>query len=143
MVHKDARIGPGTMIWFRELSNIGNCEIGSGCNIHAPVWIADGVKIGNRVKIQAFTFIPPGVTIGDDVFIGPHVCFTNDKHPPSGGNWSKTIVARRAVIGAGAVILPVSIGEDAVVGAGAVVVRDVFPETTVVGNPAKPVRGSG
>ena len=137
MVHKNARIGSGTVIWFRELSNIGDCVIGASCIIHSHVWIGNGVRIGNRVKIQAFTFIPTGVTIEDDVFIGPHVCFTNDKHPPSQGkHWHETTIRQGAVIGAGAVILP---GLDIAghIGAGAVVTKNVPYGLLVVGNPAK------
>lgn len=127
MVHKDAKIGPGTFIWHRDLSNIGQIITGSGCTIHSHVWIADGVVIGNRVKIQAFAFIPEGVLLEDDVFIGPHVCFTNDKFPPSHRtHWAPTVVKRGAVIGANATILPgITIGVSAVVGAGAVVTKDV------------------
>lgn len=127
MINKDAKIGEGTFIWFRELSNIGRIECGKGCVIHSHVWIADGVQIGNRVKIQAFAFIPEGVLLEDDVFIGPHVCFTNDKFPPSHRTkWAPTVVKKGAVIGANATILPgVTIGVSAVVGAGAVVTKDV------------------
>lgn len=139
MIHKLAKIGHGCMIWFQDLSNIGVCEIGTGCIIHSHVWIGDGVKIGNKVKIQAFSFIPKGVTIQDNVFIGPHVTFTNDKYPPSGGKgWAETLVKQGAVIGAGAVILPgITIGENAKVGAGAVVTKSVPDNVVVCGNPAK------
>jgi UDP-2-acetamido-3-amino-2,3-dideoxy-glucuronate N-acetyltransferase len=139
MIHKLARIGHGCMIWFENLSNIGNCTIGTGCVIHSHVWIGDGVKIGNRVKIQAFSFIPDGVTIGDDVFIGPRVTFTNDKHPPSyGRGWSGTIVNDGASIGACATILPgIIIGKNAVIGAGSVVTKSVDDGKTVYGVPAR------
>lgn len=132
------KTGNNTKIWHPEKSVILDCEIGDDCTIHAPVWIGANVKIGNRVKIQAFSFIPDGVTIEDDVFIAPHVCFTNDKHPPSHGNWSQTFVRNGAVIGANATILPgVTIGRRALIGAGAVVTKDVAPHQVVVGNPAK------
>ena len=132
------KVGEGTRIWHREKSVFGNCEIGSNCVIHAPVWIGDGVNIGDYTKVQAFAFIPTGVTIGWKCFIGPHVCFTNDKYPPSNGKaWEPTIVKDRVSIGAGAIILPgVTIWEDAVIGAGAVVTKDVPDHAIVYGNPA-------
>ena len=130
-------IGFGTTIYHPELSNFINPTIGKQCVVHAPVWIGD-VKIGDRCKIQAFAFIPTGITIEDDVFIGPHVCFTNDKNPPSGGKWSETFVKKGAVIGAGSVILPgITIGEKAVIGAGSVVTKDVPDNNIVYGNPAR------
>lgn len=128
-----------TMIYHPEKSVILDCSIGEGCTIHAPVWIGNNVVIGDNVKIQAFSFIPDGVTIGDDSFVGPHVCFTNDKHPPS-PEWLKTVVGKHVSIGAGAVILPgVTIGDWAVIGSGSVVTKDVPESVTVVGNPARPL----
>ena len=126
-----------TKVWRPDLSVILDAKIGVGGTIHAFVWIGHGVKIGKRCRIQAYAFIPTGVTIGDDVFIGPGVKFTNDRYPPS-QEWEPTIVRDKASIGAGAVILPgVVIGEGAVVGAGSVVTRDVPEYTTVKGNPAR------
>ena len=131
------------MIYKPELSNIHeSVVIDDSCTVHSHVWIGKGVKIGKNVKIQAFAFIPPGVTIADNVFIGPHVCFTNDRRPPSGGrNWDRTFVEKGAVIGAGAVVLPgLTIGEDAFIGAGAVVTHSVQPNTMVIGNPARIIK---
>lgn len=132
-----------TKIWHKELSNIGKCTIGNNCTIHSHVWIGDDVLIGDGCRIQAFAFIPTGVEIGDNVFIGPHVCFTNDKNPPSArAHWQYTIVMKGVSIGANATILPgIFIGEGARVGAGAVVTKDVMPYTTVVGNPARVIKG--
>jgi acetyltransferase-like isoleucine patch superfamily enzyme len=122
--------------WHKELSNIGNCLIGEGSIIHSHVWIGDRVKIGERCRIQAFAFIPTGVRLGNDVFIGPHVCFTNDKYPPS-NEWEVTIVEDYVSIGAGAVILPgVTLGTGCKIGAGAVVTKNVPAGETWVGNPA-------
>ena len=132
--------GLGTIVYSPEKSNFGrNVQIGKRCKIHFPVWFGDNVVIGNDCKIQAFTFIPEGVIIEDNVFIGPHVCFTNDKHPPSQGkSWGKTIVRRGAVIGANASILPgIEIGENATIGAGSVITKNIEANRTVAGNPAK------
>ena len=118
-----------TRIYHPEKSVIGDCDIGEACTIHAPVWIGDGVSIGSHTRIQAFAFIPPGVTIGVGCFIGPHVCFTNDKHPPSPREeWLPTIVEDEVVIGAGAIILPgITLGRGCRIAAGAVVTKDVPP----------------
>lgn len=133
------KVGPGTQFHRLDLSNISpDCTIGSNCTIHSHVCIFADVKIGDGVKIQSFTYIPKGVTIEDDVFIGPHVCFTNDKYPPSHGRaWATTLVKKGASIGAGAIILPgVTIGEYAKIGAGSVVTKDVPANEIWMGNPA-------
>jgi len=131
-----------TIIYHPELSNISEtAKIGDNCKIHSHVWIGDNVKIGDNCKIQSFVFIPEGVIIEDEVFVGPHVCFTNDKNPPSGkAKWQTTIIKKGTKIGAGAVILPgIIIEENAMIGAGAVVTKNVLSNITVVGNPAKPL----
>ena len=131
----------GVKYWNIVLSNINPlAEIGEDSIIHSPVWIADGVKIGKRVKIQAFVFIPKGVVIEDDVFIGPHVCFTNDpKMDINNPNYlATTFVRKGAKIGANSSILAgVIIGENATIGMGSVVLKDVPAWKTWCGNPAK------
>jgi UDP-2-acetamido-3-amino-2,3-dideoxy-glucuronate N-acetyltransferase len=131
------KTGKGTKIWHPELSVLLDCTIGENCTIHAPVWIGNRVVIGDGSKVQAFSFLPDGVILAKDVFIGPHVCFTNDKHPPS-NMWLWTRVECGACIGANATILPgVTIGAHATVGAGSVVTHDVPAGATVYGNPAR------
>jgi len=136
------KYGIHTKIWHREKSVLLNCFIGDYCVVHAPCWIGNGVVIGNRCRIQAFAFIPERVIIGNDVFIGPHVTFTNDIEPPSyGKRWADIVVGDGAVIGAGAVIRAgVTLAPGSRVGCGAVVIEDVKDNEWVVGNPAKPIR---
>ena len=55
--------------------------IGSECIVGRNVYIDFGVQIGSRVKIQNNVSVYHGVTIEDGVFVGPHVCFTNDVLP--------------------------------------------------------------
>ena len=127
------------MIWHPELSIILTEDIGEGCTLHAPIWIGRHVRTGNRVKIEPFSFIPEGVTIEDDVFIGPHFCGTNDKFPPSSSdNWLPTLIKRGAAIGANTTIVcGVTIGEKAMIGAGSVVTKDVPAGELWHGNPAR------
>lgn len=131
--------GKNCKIWHPEKSVLLDATIGDDCTIHGPVWIGNNVRIGNRCKVQAFAFIPEGVTIGDDVFIGPAVTFTNDKYPPSNAlKWQKIVVQDKVSIGANTTILPgIEIGTGARIGAGSVVTRSVKPNSQVYGNPAR------
>lgn len=130
-------LGNNVKIWQPEKSVILDCEIGDNSTIHAFVWIGNNVKIGKNCKIQAFAFLPDGVVLEDNVFIGPHVCFCNDKRPPS-GFWCKTLVKKGASIGANATIIPgITIHEMAMIGAGSVVTKNVPECECWVGNPAK------
>ena len=120
-------------------------EIGENVMIGRYTNIMGTAKIGDWCRIQGFCFIPPGVTIGERVFIGPNVTFTNMTYPKvqklEDKNYEKTVVENMVSIGAGVVICPgVTIGEGAMIGAGAVVVKDVKPGATVVGCPAKEIK---
>jgi acetyltransferase-like isoleucine patch superfamily enzyme len=131
--------------------NLYGCRIGDETRIGTFVEIQKGVVVGRRCKIQSHTFICEGVVIEDEVFIGHHVCFTNDRDPRATNehgsiqgetDWvmESTVVRRGASIGSGAVILPgLEIGAGSLVGAGAVVTRDVPPGAVVAGNPARVV----
>lgn len=144
---KDVKLGENIKIY--NFVNIYGCEIGDNTKIGSFVEIREDVKIGKNCKIQAFVFIPQGITIEDDVFIGPHACFVNDKYPRATVNgrlkekdkdWvaEKIVVKKGASIGANATILGgVTIGENSIVGAGSVVTKNVPSDSIVTGNPAK------
>ena len=151
MITSDVKLGQNVTIPHPELVNLYGCTIGDNCKIASFVEIQRGVVLGDSVKIEAFAFIPTGVIIEDSAFIGPHVCFTNDRYPAAaseGGellgpeDWEvvPTLVKQGASIGANATIIcGVTIGERALVGAGSVVTRDIPPHTLVLGNPARVV----
>ena len=90
-----------------------------------------------------------GITIGNDVFIGPKVNLITINHDPNPENRSATygrpiVIEDKAWIGINSTILPgVRIGYGAIVGAGSVVTKDVPPMTVVAGNPARFIKGIG
>jgi len=132
-------LGADTRIWqwvhVMPGARIGaRCSIGQGCFVGA-VTIGDGCRIQNHVSIF------DGVTLEDDVFLGPSCVFTNVVHPrahvPRKAAYAPTHVRRGVTIGANATILcGVTLGEYAMIGAGAVVARDVPAYAIVVGTPA-------
>jgi len=144
IVARSAKIGAGTKIWaFAQIAE--NVVIGENCNIANGVYIDRNVIIGNNVKIHNKALLYNGLKVEDDCFIGPGVCFTNDKFPAynktrdlSGKRW---IMGKGASVGANATILPdINIGENAVVGAGSVVTKSVVASCVVCGNPARVIR---
>lgn len=143
-----ATIGRATKIWNHAQVREG-VVIGEECIIGRDVYVDADVQIGNRVKVQNSALIYRGVTLADGVFVGPRVCFTNDRYPraitPDGAlksadDWEQgeIVVDYGASIGAGAVIVTgVTIGAFAMVAAGAVVTHDVPPHGLVMGVPAR------
>jgi UDP-2-acetamido-3-amino-2,3-dideoxy-glucuronate N-acetyltransferase len=140
LVSDQATVGARTRIWaFTNI--VGDAVLGEDCNICDHVFIEGGSVIGNRVTIKTHVSIWKGITIEDDVFVGPSVVFTNDFRPRSRKwltEYPATLIKRGASIGGGAVICPgLIIGEYALVAAGAVVTKNVPAHGLVRGNPAR------
>jgi len=134
----------------QRLSEIIDSEIEKSTTVFVPFYTNFGkhIKLGKNVFINhACTFLDlGGITIEDDVQIGPKVNLITENHPIDPAkrkhlDLKAILIRRNAWIGAGATILPgVTVGENSIVAAGAVVNKDV-PENTIVGGiPAKVIR---
>ena len=152
-VSPDASIGSGTSVW-NQAQVRERARIGSDCIIGKNVYVDADVVLGDRVKVQNNVSLFHGLTVEDGVFVGPHVCFTNDLVPravnPDGSaktdaDWevSRTLVRQGAAIGANSTILPgITIGRWAMVGAGSVVTRDLADFELAAGTPARRLGGA-
>lgn len=88
------------------------------------------------------------ITIGDNVMVGPNVCFTTATHPTdphqrlAGVEYARPItVGNNVWFGANIVVLPgVTIGDGCVIGAGSVVNKDVAAYSVVAGVPARVIK---
>lgn len=136
-----------------RLSGITGKEIDKSTTVFVPFYTNFGrhINLGKRVFINhACSFLDlGGITIEDDVQIGPRVNLVTENHPLDPSNrksldLKSILIKRNAWIGAAATILPgITIGENAVVAAGAVVNKDVPDNTIVAGVPAKIIRTIG
>ena len=106
------------------------------------------VTIGKGCFIQqGCTFFGRGgITVGNDVFIGPKANLITINHDVNPDNRSATygrpiVIEDKVWIGINSTILPgVRIGYGAIVGAGSVVTKDVPAMTVVAGNPARIIK---
>jgi acetyltransferase-like isoleucine patch superfamily enzyme len=104
-----------------------------------------GVKLGKNGFIAREVLIddnyPELLTLEDGVTIGWRVIFLMHDTMRYPHIVAPITVKRKALIGAGAMIMPgVIIGEYAQVGSGSVVTKDVEPYTVVAGVPAKKIK---
>ena len=135
-----ARIGESTQIWHHAYVGRG-AVIGERCMIGQGVHIGPGVKVGDGCRIQNGAQLFEGVTLEENVFVGPHVVFTNVLTPRAfvkrADAFDLTLVKKGVSIGANATILcGIEIGEYAIIGAGSVVTKPVVAYALVYGNPA-------
>jgi acetyltransferase-like isoleucine patch superfamily enzyme len=158
-IHATARIehgveiGPDTAVWDQVHVRGPDTRIGAQCIVGEKTYVAYGVSIGDRVKINAMVYVCTAVTIEDGVMVAAGTIFTNDRFPRAttadlrelrtsapDETTRPTRVRAGATIGAGCIIgSDLEIGRFAMVGMGSVVTRSVPDFHLVVGHPARSI----
>ena len=122
-----------------------NVNIEKGALFSADIELGDNSGIGRDAELEC------GITIGDNVMMGPCVKMYVQNH-----NFSRTdipmnqqgdslvrpiVICDDVWIGANVIILPgVSVGKGCVIGAGSVVTKSIPEYSVVAGNPAKIIK---
>ncbi|OAX48512.1 MULTISPECIES: sugar O-acetyltransferase [Paenibacillus] len=131
-------------------SKLTGVEVDESFGLLPPFYTDFGknIRVGRNVFINhACTFMDRGgITLEDNVLIGPKVNLITINHPLEPAERRSTIstpivIKKNAWLGAGTMIMPgVTIGENSIVAAGAVVTKDVPPNTIAAGVPAKIIK---
>ena len=104
------------------------------------VTVGEGVSWG--LEATPDVFWPELITIEDHAIVGYDATILCHEFLQDEYRTGEVVVGERAMIGAGAIVLPgVEIGEGASVAANSLVTTDVEPGATVAGVPARPMGG--
>ena len=141
VIDEPSEIGSGTRVW--HFSHVcAGARIGTDCSLGQNTLVAGSAVLGDRVKVQNNVSIYDGVTLEDEVFLGPSCVLTNITNPRSQVSrrhlYEQTLIRRGATIGANATILcGATIGRYAFVAAGAVVRGEVPDYALMLGVPGR------
>lgn len=144
IIDEDVILGENCKVWaYTHISR--GARIGSNCVIGEGVHIGNDVIIGNWCKIQNHSLIYKGVTLEDEVFLGPNTITTNDLYPRARGDWEDrfrtTFFKKGSSVGANCTIVcGIELGIFSMVAAGSVVCQNVMDYSLVKGNPARHVK---
>jgi len=152
IVEDDVSLGDGTTVWHHAHIR-GPASVGAQCIVGGKSYIAYGVCVGNRVKINNNVYLCNAVTIEDGVMISAGTTFTNDRFPRAcdptlqdllgsepDESTLPTLVKEGATVGAGCVIgCDLSIGRFAMIGMGSLVTKSIPDFALAFGSPARVV----
>lgn len=149
LIESGVTLGRGTSVWD-NVHIRHDAVVGEECIIGEKTYIAYGVRIGNRCKLNSFVYVCTAVTVEDGVMISAGTIFTNDRFPRAttpdlrklrssdpDEHTLPTRVREGATIGAGCIIgNDLTIGRFAMVGMGALVTRSIPDFALAMGHPA-------
>lgn len=133
-------MGAGSTVWaFVHI--LPGAIIGRNVNVCDHCFVENEVMLGDNVVVKCGVWLWDGITVEDNVFIGPGAVFTNDRLPRSKNRdfvLERTVLRKGCSIGASATVLAgVTVGAYAMVGAGAIVAEDVPDFALVYGAKAR------
>jgi UDP-2-acetamido-3-amino-2,3-dideoxy-glucuronate N-acetyltransferase len=79
-VAASAALGDGTTVWHLAQVREG-AVLGMGCILGRGACVGTGVRMGDNCKLQNDARVYEPALLGDGVFVGPAVVFTNDHYP--------------------------------------------------------------
>lgn len=128
------RILPNGAVINRYSHVVAGAEIGKDVMLGSFCYVSPTGIIGDYCRIQNHVNIYDGVTLGKNVFVGPHTVFTNHHNPqdrltrpPGTKNIPDiTLVGDDVTISANVTIIaPCNIGDRSMIGAGSTVLRNM------------------
>ena len=153
-IYPDVKIGKDTVIYPNTIIE-SDVRIGSNCHIGPFARLRGGTRIGDKAEIGNFvelvrTKVAPAAKIKHHTYLGDtkvgrrvNIGAGTITANYDGKKKNKTFIGDSSFIGVGAILIaPVRIGKKALVGAGAVILRETIVRdgATVVGVPAKILR---
>ncbi len=114
-----------------------NTRAGLSFQIGTASEIQGDCTVGDYVRFQSNVFVGKKTTIGNFVWVLPHVVLTNDPTPPSNVMIGCTIEDYASIAAASVVLPGVTVGHHSLVAAQACVTKSVPPNKVVAGVPAK------
>ena len=96
-----AVIGESKAIWHYSHICVG-AVIGKNCSLVQNVFVSDNGTLGKNAKVQNNVAICGGITVEEDVFLGPSCVQTNETNPRSQVSrkslYEKTLINRGATV---------------------------------------------
>lgn len=142
---------PGVLVFHPEMIEIGdNVYVGHYAILKGYFKGRMVIGAGTWIGQQCFFHSAGGLTIGQNVGVGPAVKIITSAHAEEGIEkpilhsrieFAPVVIEDDADIGIGAILLPgITIGRGAQIGAGAVVTGDIPAYAVAVGAPARVLR---